>query len=310
MGGRRPVIRAAIDVGSNSVLLVVAERKGGSWRVLAETSEVTGLGRDALSTGVIGADGASETLNALERAFGLARSIGAKDIRAAGTAALRIASNRLDFLRAASGQGTPVDVLSGDEEAALGFAAVADDPLFACAGKLSIIDPGGHSTELLTAARRNGGWRERFRRSFSIGALGLREGILAAETPDVRARVRALAAIDDALGLRYLPDECGTAVVLGATGVNLVSIREGLERPTTAGTHGQALDYEEVSRAVGSMCDLDDAGRAALRGIEPGRERTLHVGAIILERFLFAIGAESCVVSARGWRHALLERDE
>lgn len=303
------MIRAAIDVGSNSVLLVVAERAAGGWRVLAETSEVTALGRDALSTGEIAPDGASETLGALQRAFGLARSFGAHEVRAAGTAALRIATNRLDFLRAAAEQGTPVDVLSGDEEAALGFAAVADDPVFAAARTLSIIDPGGHSTELLTAARSSAGWCERFRRSFGIGALGLREGVLAAESPDVSDRLRAVAAIDDALALRYLPGECGTTVVLGATGVNLVSIREGHERPTVAGTHGQALDYEEVSRAVGSMCDLDDAGRAGLRGIEPGRERTLHIGAIILERFLFAIGAESCIVSARGWRHALLERE-
>lgn len=303
------MIRAAIDVGSNSVLLVVAERNGVGWRVLAETSEVTGLGRGALKTGEIGAEGADETLAALARAFGLARSLGAQEVRAGGTAALRIATNRLEFLRAASVQGTPIDVLSGDEEAALGFAAVADDPLFSDVDLISIVDPGGHSTELMTARRTADSWSERYRRSFCIGALGLREGALSAEAPDLGARLRAVAQIDDAIGLRYLPGQCGTVVVLGATGVNLASIREGHERPTPARTHGQRLGYEEVARAVGAMCDLDDAGRAALRGIEPGRERTLHIGALILERFLFAIGAESCVVSARGWRHALLERD-
>ena len=52
---------------------------------------------------------------------------------------------------------------------------------------------------------------------------------------------------------------------------------------------------------------MSDEERAAVPGIEKGREKSLHIGALILERFLFAVRAESCVVSTRGWRYAYLE---
>ena len=87
----------------------------------------------------------------------------------------------------------------------------------------------------------------------------------------------------------------------------MVTIRGGITVWSPDLVHGAELGYEDVSKSVETMFELDDAGRAALPGIEKGREHTLHVGALILERFLFAVGANSCTVSVRGWRHALLE---
>jgi exopolyphosphatase/guanosine-5'-triphosphate,3'-diphosphate pyrophosphatase len=113
--------------------------------------------------------------------------------------------------------------------------------------------------------------------------------------------------IDDAIGLRYLPHQCGTVVTLGATGTNLVTIREKMAAWDPVRVHGSVLGYDEVSLAFEHLSSLGDAGRAAVVGIEKGREHTLHAGALILERALYALGAEECSVSVRGWRHALLE---
>ena len=96
-------------------------------------------------------------------------------------------------------------------------------------------------------------------------------------------------------------------MVLGATGTNLVSIREKLKAWEPDKVHGAVLDYEEISRAVGWLMPMTDAQRRDVPGMEPGREKTIHIGALILERFLFALRASSCGVSVRGWRHALLE---
>lgn len=303
------MVRAAIDVGSNSVLLLVERRDGDRWTTLCETSEVTGLGRGTKESGVLAEEPMRDTLNALARAYERAREMGAEEVRAGGTMALRIAANSAEFVERARAQGTPVVVLTGEEEARLGFDAVANDPLFADARRLSIVDPGGHSTELATAERTgSGSWRTLSSRSYPVGALALRDGLLSAPTPSLAVRLEAAREIDDLLGMSYLPWMCGTVVVLGATGTNLASIRLGLREWDSSKVHGYALDYEDVGRAVGWMCDLDDAGRRALTGIEPGRERTLHIGLLILERFLFCLRAPGCVVSARGWRHALLER--
>lgn len=300
--------RAVIDVGSNSVLLTVAE--GPDWSPIRETSEVTALGEDTKQTGRLSEPAMERTLAAVHRAYALARALGCQEVLAAATMAARIASNAGDFLARAAAQATPIIVLSGEEEAELGFRSVADDPTWDAhhQGTLTIIDVGGHSTELVTAERRAGHWDVRFRRSFPVGTLGLRASLLSGERCDGLALLRAAKAIDEAIGLDYLPGTAGLAVALGATGTNLVTIREAMPEWDSQKVHGAFLDYEEVSKAAGFLGAMSDAERAAVVGIEPGRERTIHIGSLILERFLYATRVLGCGVSTRGWRHALLAR--
>jgi exopolyphosphatase/guanosine-5'-triphosphate,3'-diphosphate pyrophosphatase len=309
--------RSVVDVGSNSVLLVVAELQDGKWITLDEFSKVTGLGQGTKSTHLLSEDAMIRTLAALAEAKERSNSSGVTEMVSGATMAARIATNAGEFLARADAQGTPVSIISGDLEAELGFLAVANDPGFAGSERISIVDPGGHSTELVTADRElhqvPGGisdsitWNIRYRRSVPIGALGLRETHLTDESPGFAQRMSATKEIDTQIGLEYRPHEHGTVVVLGATGTNLISIREKLTSWQPEKVHLATLDYEEISRAAAWMLDMTDAERAAISGIEPGREKSLHIGCLILERFLFALRAEKCVVSVRGWRHALLE---
>ena len=143
--------RAVIDLGSNSVLLAVAELREGQWHPVYELSQVTGIGKGTKATGRLCAQGVEDSLAALRTAFQDAATHGAQQVVAAGTMALRMATDTPEFLQKAAAQGTPVQVLSGDDEATLGFMAVANDPRFASETRLSMVDPGGHSTELVTA---------------------------------------------------------------------------------------------------------------------------------------------------------------
>lgn len=298
--------KAAIDVGSNSVILVVAELRDGVWHSVLEETRVTGLGQGTKRTGQLQPDRIEATLVWLKECFAKAQQIGAEEVLAGGTMALRIAENAPEFLARAEAQGTPVHVISGEREAELGFWSVAHDRLFADASKLAIIDPGGHSTELLAAERDGTEWSITFRQSFPVGALGLRDGVLNAPSPDSAAQFRAACEIDALL--TGSPTDLGQAIVLGATGTNLVSIREGYDTWQPDRVHGSRLDYEEIGRATGWLCGMDDGQRASLRGLEPGREFTIHIGCLILERFMNAIRANDVAVSVRGWRHALLEK--
>ena len=312
-GDSREMRRAAVDVGSNSVLLTVLERRPDGWHELLWTSTVTGLGTGTKNTGLLQPEPQTKTLQAIKEAFSKASELGAECV-AAATMAVRIATNAGEFLKAAEGQGTPVRVLSGEEEAQLGLDAVLTDPTFASYPLISVIDPGGHSTELTTASRVE----VAFRHSFPIGALGLRETTLGADAPDSAARFAAMVEIDEAIKAGFRDHTAGTPVALGATPTNLASIRnatgslleppgdkEALDTPV----HGQWLSYEEVSKAASWMSEMREADRRELPGIEKGREKTLHIGALILERFLNAIHADGCFVSTRGWRHALVEND-
>ena len=116
--------------------------------------------------------------------------------------------------------------------------------------------------------------------------------------------------MDQTISLSYRPNEAGHAVVLGATGTNLVSIREQMSTWQPERVHGAWLDYEEVSKAAGWLSAMTEAQRATIPGMETGREGTIHAGALILERFLFALRVLGCSVSVRGWRHALIEHEE
>lgn len=304
------MVRAVADVGSNSVLLLVCQFKGGRWEPLLERSTVTGLGVGTKSSGLLGAAGMDATLQTLATYRELALKAGAKSLRSGATMAARIATNCDELCRRGAAQGTPIQILSGEQEAELGMQAVVTDPLFVGACRVSIIDPGGHSTELVTSDQVNGCWTTRFRRSYPIGALGLRETAIPTERATPAQILRAVACIDDTVGLCYRPNECGLVVSLGATGTNLITIRERILEWDASLVHGKQLEYEEVSRASQWLLEMDDDERAAIAGIEPGRERSLHLGALILERFLFALRAETCVVSTRGWRYAYLELDE
>lgn len=300
--------RAAIDVGSNSVLLLVADQTEHGWNAVAETSAVTALGEGTKESGVLREDRMVATLAAIKTAFEAARANGAEQIGAAATMAARIASNADEFLTRAQAQGTPVVVLSGDEEADLGFQAVANDPLFHADDRISILDPGGHSTELVTAERVGEEWKILFRRSYPIGTLGLRGTLLRDETPEPGDIMAASIDMDDRIGLTYRPQASGRLVVLGAAGTNLVTIRERMTEWNPAKVHGQYLDLDEIGRACGALMRMTDAQRAAIVGMEKGRERTIHLGALIMERFLNAIGAPGCWVSVRGWRYAYLDK--
>lgn len=302
-----PMRKAVLDVGSNSVLLTVEERQTDGWKPLLEATRVTSLGEGTKQTGLLSEPAISRTLAGVRELWTLASEAGAEHIEAAATMAARLATNTTEFQARAEAQGTPISVLSGEQEASLGFQAVVSDPVFAHASRLSIVDVGGQSTEIVTADREEQGWNAQFRKSFPIGTLALRDGLLSEEAPGIPALIKAVTDIDDAIGMIYLPDQCGQIVTLGATGTNLVTIREKMVEWDPERVHGAYLDYEEISKAVGWMFRMTDAERAGIPGIESGRERTLHIGALILERALHSLRGLGCWVSVRGWRHALLE---
>jgi exopolyphosphatase/guanosine-5'-triphosphate,3'-diphosphate pyrophosphatase len=296
-----------VDVGSNSVLLVVGELKDGVWVPLKETSVVTALGEGVRRTHRLSEEGMARTLEAIKQAFAVAESFGA-ETRAYGTMALRIVENAGEFLLRAQAQGTPVSVLSGEREAELGLKAVREDPLFASCPHLVIVDVGGHSTEIAWASREEKGSGE-FQRSFPLGTLGLRD--LTAPTEKVEGEVwqRTVKHIDEVVGALPRIDRETTVVALGATATNLITLRDRITEWDPARVHGKTLSYEELSDLTTRLLSLTDAERTALPGLESGRERTIHLGALILQRVLHHLGASACTVSTRGWRHALLAEE-
>lgn len=297
--------RAVIDVGSNSILLLVAKSGPDGWKTLIDFSAVTGLGTGISKSGTLSPRAVQSTLQAVQHFFEVAIAMGCDRIHAAGTMAVRTATNQHDFLELAAKQGTPIAVLSEASEAMLGFLAVSNfRPI---EDQLWTIDPGGNSTEIVGGYSLKNPPEVIFRESFPIGTLRLKDGALSQERTEPASLLAASTEIDKVFQSNPPPAASGSAVVLGATGTNLVAIRDKVVPWNPELVDGSELTYEEVSRSASWLGGMSEAERALLPGIEKGRERTLPAGALILERALSLLGVEKCTVSVRGWRHALLE---
>jgi len=142
---------AAIDVGTNTVLLTVAEAAGGAIRPLVERAEITRLGRGVDASGRLDPAAIAETVRVLAAYAAEARALGAERLACVATSAARDAANGDDFFAAARVQaGLEPAIISGDEEARLvwrsawrDFGGPAGAP-----GPLAVLDVGGGSTEL------------------------------------------------------------------------------------------------------------------------------------------------------------------
>lgn len=299
--------KAIIDIGSNSVLLLVAERIGEGWSTVVERSRVTGLGKGLTKGDRLDPDARNRTLAAIADFANESRKLGCQQVIAAGTMAVRMAADGEQFLSEVASLGIEARMISGEEEAILSLKSAALDPLFRSSQPTTCIDPGGHSTEIAVGSFVEDQFHVLHFFSAKIGALSILKDVFTPEAVDFRQRLEATEQIDEAIGQRFLPNAAGKVVTVGATGTNLVSIRDELETWNPEAVHGAELGYEEVSMFVDRLCGMSLEERSSLIGIEPGRAATMHAGALILERCLFAVGAESCSVSVKGWRHALLD---
>ena len=176
-----PPLRAAvIDVGTNTVRLLVAESDGRSaHRTLLTAQEITRLGQGLLPARELQPEPIRRTLRVLRRYRELAETEGAATILAVGTSALREAGNRAAFLAAARDEaGVEVAVIAGEEEARLALLGVRAG-LPGAAARLVMMDIGGGSTELLLAD----GEKILAMVSTGLGAVKLTESCLHGDPP-------------------------------------------------------------------------------------------------------------------------------
>ena len=296
---------AAVDVGTNSVLLLVAERaSNGTVRPVREESDITRLGRGVDRTGELSPEGMEATLGVLSRFAALAREDGARALVVTATSAARDARNGAEFLaRARERTGATVEILSGDEEARLSYLAVAQD--FAAEGGqagLLAIDVGGGSTEFVHGR----GKQVLFRRSLDIGSVRLTERCVRTDPPAPAEQEAIREAVRTALAaLPRFPREVRVVGIAG-TVTSLFAIAHAVEPYDASRVHGGWLPVEDVIRVRASLCTHPVAERRVLPGMQPKRADVLPAGALLFETALAHLGATGARVSDRGLRWGVL----
>lgn len=290
---------AAVDIGTNTVLLTIAERRGDLVLPLCERARVTRLGAGVDRTRRIAPDARARTLACLDEYGALIARHDVTEVDAVGTSALRDASEDPSFLdQAERALGVRPRVVSGEEEATLTFHGSLSG--LGASGPVLVFDVGGGSTEVVSGTAEGA---IEHAHSLDIGSVRLFERhvrsdpLAPGELSAVRARVReALASVTPPRGAFQLIGVAGTVTTLAA-----------LARPAER-LHGARLDRALVEAQAERLARLPLALRIGLANLDPARADVIPVGAAIVSEVLAWSGAAALTVSERGVRWGLIER--
>lgn len=293
---------AAIDLGTNTALLTIADVSAGKATALDERAEIVRLGQGLDRTGVLDQAAIERTLAVLAEFAAAVKSCGCTRFLAVATEATRKASNGAAFVAAADrvlGEaGGRLEVIDGEREARLAWRAVVES-FPELTGTRTIVDIGGGSTELLVGDRTVESVI-----SLPIGSVRLTERIVAHDPPSADERAQLMATVDAALATAQPPR--GTLVGIAGTVTTLAAMAQSLATYDGARVHGSRLSRATVDALVAQLGStaLDDKRRTP--GLDPKRADVIFAGAVILERVMERAGVADCVVSDRGIRWGLI----
>lgn len=285
------VMRAAVDIGSNTVRLLIGSVEGGRVQVRRQMLVTTRLG-DTEVGGRLSAAGRVKTIEALHL---FAREIAAEGVTeppvVAATSAVREAADGEDFRREVGRElAWRLLILSGDQEAACSFRGAAS----LCDGRAVVIDVGGGSTEMI-CARPDGGVSGR---SVRVGAVRLFNGEVRPE--ELTARLAELRTVlpQDTAGLQF--------VSVGGTITLLAALLAGVETYTREAVHGRAVTVDQLRLLHDELAPLTPSERLVKYPLLAGREDIILSGIEIYLTLAELTGAREFMASDAGLLDGLL----
>ena len=296
---------AAVDIGTNSIRLVVAEvQSDGSYRVLDQDREMTRLGRGLYDRGRIGDEPMEQSLQTLGRMKAIAEGFNARELRAIATSAVREAANGRDFVREAWRRcRVRVEVVPPEEEARLAFRSVSRH--YDLSDRLTaIVDIGGGSAEVILAA---GGVIDQVV-SLPLGAVRLTERYCKSDplrSKHWKALRRGIdATIKEMMGKP--PFAAEVMIGSGGTFTNLAEMAQ-LERDgKVAHARDHAISRAEVVRLLDRLRETPLEARRQIPGLNPQRADIIIAGVAAVARLMRRLGTQRVLVNDRGIRDGVL----
>ena len=307
------MILAGIDIGSNTLRLLVAETGPDSFHEITAAREITRLGQGLDQNGMLTREAEDRTLKALGDFSEQIRRHAVLHTSAIGTSALRMASNSYAFIQTVKKKtGIDVKVISGEEEARLTLLGVAH-LLSGNSGQKKIpalpstlvIDIGGGSTELI--ATRSGKQPESV--SLPLGAVTLTERFIKHDPPNTEELTLLRRMVREILGSHAAmiqPDAAGILIGTAGTITTLAAIHQGLVEFDPERINRAVLTGESVDAMIGMLSSSSLKKRRTIPGLEPGREDIILAGAVIAQEIMRRFGYTSMLVSDWGLREGIV----
>jgi len=289
--------RAAVDIGTNSVRLLLAEYKDGNVVNREKKLIMTRLGKGQDGERRLGEKAIHETLQALDtykqewtqKGYILAGVI--------ATSAVRDSVNPEDLIvPAREHHQIAIEIISGEKEAELGFVGAVKGFSFTTDSSQLIIDIGGGSTELIVGANS----KVISSTSIDMGAVRMTERFYQENPPhdlDIDALRHAVKALLIKQGQLSVDPQLWTGIGIGGTITTLAAMDQSLETYDSDKVHGYCLSKFKVSALIERLMKLTLEEKRQLKGLEPKRADIILSGAIILEEVLSFFKMDNLIVS-------------
>lgn len=299
---------ATIDIGTNTVLLLVAEKQAdGTLAPVEEHATITRLGQGVDQTRTLAPEAIARTNECLDRYAEIVRRLAAERVAVVGTSAMRDAGGG-DEVRAhvTARFGVEARTISGDEEARLTFRGALSGIAEERTGRsVCVFDIGGGSTEVVQGDRAAGSIG--YAHSFDVGSVRLTERHVRTDPPSdaelaaVRETARAAFAAVPHLALDAPP------VGIAGTMTTLAAVSMAMDRYDAARVHGASLSIDDLRAVIDRLARTPLERRRTIAGLEPKRADVIVAGGLVALAFLEHVRAASVTISDRGVRWGLAE---
>jgi exopolyphosphatase / guanosine-5'-triphosphate,3'-diphosphate pyrophosphatase len=303
---------AAIDCGTNSIRLLIAEGDGENLREIHRDMEIVRLGQGVDATRSFAPEAIERTLAALRQYGELIASKGVERIRFCATSATRDARNRDIFIDGVKEiLGIEPEVISGHEEANLSFIGATRE-LKGEGAPYLVVDIGGGSTEFVF-----GSDAAQVSSSVNIGCVRMSERHFTSQPPKPLEIARAVRDIDEAIAdaARIVPiKEAKTLVAVAGSATTVAAASLGLENYDRYSIHLSRIPAQKAIEVAQRFSLLSSERLSQLGYMHPGRVSVISAGSLVLSRVLIATGAaeyvasESDILDGMAWE--LLQRGE
>ena len=286
---------AAIDCGTNSIRLLIADIDGNNFREVVRDMEIVRLGQGVDETGQFHPDAITRTLAAVDKFAAEIAKRGVEKIRFCATSATRDATNRHLFVDGVRERlGIELEVITGDEEAALSFAGAIKD-LDPSNGPFLVVDIGGGSTEFVFGTST-----VEAARSVNIGCVRMTERHFASDPATTQqiesARTDIQAAIAQAAAVVPIT-KAKTLVAVAGTATTVAAAALGLPEYDRYAIHLSRISAQQTHDAAAMFATSTREQRLALGYMHPGRVDVIAAGSLVLSEIMKATGASEFVAS-------------
>jgi len=293
---------ASIDIGTNTILLLISEVKRGKIHPLFEMETVVRLGEGVQKNKMLLKEAMERGLQTLAQYLKRCQAMEVQKIFAAGTSALREAKNSEDFLKGAKDKlNLSIEVISGEEEAQLSFLAVAND-LKEVKKPVLVVDVGGGSTEfILGKGDQISHWI-----SLPLGSVRFTEEFLCSDPIQEEEWEKMERKIQGHLVNIPHSQEPFSMVAVGGTATTLASVEMGLEEFIAEKIHHFILKKGELGKQLLRYRSKTIEERKKIPGLPVARADVILAGGTILYLAMEELKCSSVLISCHGVRYGLL----